>query len=340
MVENRLTRRNAIKVGAVAGLATFQSGCLGSEGDETESLQLAGVAPEAWSPPGFAMGKFAELVNQKTEGRVEIDVSFGGEWGSQEEINQGPSVGTLDIAAGSLEFIYTDAAAMKFPYLFDSIEETIEEIGSPRSSDFVQSTNEAVIEEHGVRVLGNIAMERHLWTNELEVYSPGDLEGEDIRSPPAEYWEALIRGLGGNPTAVDFAEVSTALATGTVSGFEIDQAMVDLVGLFDVIDYSIMTGHIHNLMNFYINEDVYQNLDDEGQEALLDAGEEIGPLAVEEANSAYEAARESMEEESQVIDQDQLDMNAFRENCADEMLDAFPNWENLIKDAGLSVPGR
>ena len=50
------------------------------------------------------------------------------------------------------------------------------------------------------------------------IKTPADLAGVKLRMPPGEFWQFLGESLGANPTPVAYAELYTALQTGTVDG--------------------------------------------------------------------------------------------------------------------------
>ena len=51
-----------------------------------------------------------------------------------------------------------------------------------------------------------------------QISTPADMAGIKLRMPPGEYWQFLGESLGANPTPVAYAELYTALQTGTVDG--------------------------------------------------------------------------------------------------------------------------
>src|SRR3954447_13541117 len=51
-----------------------------------------------------------------------------------------------------------------------------------------------------------------------KIATPADLAGVKLRMPPGEFWQFLGESIGANPTPVAFAELYTALQSGTVDG--------------------------------------------------------------------------------------------------------------------------
>jgi TRAP-type transport system periplasmic protein len=50
------------------------------------------------------------------------------------------------------------------------------------------------------------------------IKTPADMSGVKLRMPPGEFWQFLGESIGANPTPVAYAELYTALQTGTVDG--------------------------------------------------------------------------------------------------------------------------
>src|SRR6187397_3704230 len=51
-----------------------------------------------------------------------------------------------------------------------------------------------------------------------QIKTPADMAGIKLRMPPGEFWQFLGESLGANPTPVAYAELYTALQSGTVDG--------------------------------------------------------------------------------------------------------------------------
>src|SRR5262245_5036645 len=51
-----------------------------------------------------------------------------------------------------------------------------------------------------------------------QIKTPADMSGIKLRMPPGEFWQFLGESIGANPTPVAYAELYTALQTGTVDG--------------------------------------------------------------------------------------------------------------------------
>jgi TRAP-type C4-dicarboxylate transport system substrate-binding protein len=79
---------------------------------------------------------------------------------------------------------------------------------------------------------------------EKEIKTPADMAGIKLRMPPGEYWQFLGESLGANPTPVAYAELYTALQTGTVDGQDNPLVSSKLMKFDEVTTQFVMTRHV------------------------------------------------------------------------------------------------
>ena len=77
-----------------------------------------------------------------------------------------------------------------------------------------------------------------------QVKTPDDLKGIKLRMPPGEFWQFLGESLGANPTPVAYAELYTALQTGTVDGQDNPVVASKLMKFDEVTTQFILTRHV------------------------------------------------------------------------------------------------
>jgi TRAP-type C4-dicarboxylate transport system substrate-binding protein len=76
------------------------------------------------------------------------------------------------------------------------------------------------------------------------IRTPADLSGIKLRMPPGEFWQFLGESLGANPTPVAYAELYTALQTGTVDGQDNPLVPSKLMKFDEVTTQFILTRHV------------------------------------------------------------------------------------------------
>jgi len=79
---------------------------------------------------------------------------------------------------------------------------------------------------------------------EKQIKTPADMAGIKLRMPPGEFWQFLGESLGANPTPVAYAELYTALQTGTVDGQDNPVVASKLMKFDEVTTQFVLTKHV------------------------------------------------------------------------------------------------
>lgn len=77
-----------------------------------------------------------------------------------------------------------------------------------------------------------------------QIRTPADMAGIKLRMPPGEFWQFLGESLGANPTPVAYAELYTALQTGTVDGQDNPVVASKLMKFDEVTTQFVLTKHV------------------------------------------------------------------------------------------------
>ena len=76
------------------------------------------------------------------------------------------------------------------------------------------------------------------------IKTPADMAGIKLRMPPGEFWQFLGESLGAHPTPVAYAELYTALQTGTVDGQDNPVVASKLMKFDEVTTQFVLTKHV------------------------------------------------------------------------------------------------
>ncbi len=76
------------------------------------------------------------------------------------------------------------------------------------------------------------------------ISTPADMAGMKLRMPPGETWQFLGEALGANPTPVAFAELYTALQSGTVDGQDNPLPTSRTMRFHEVTTQFVLTSHL------------------------------------------------------------------------------------------------
>ncbi|MFD1361316.1 TRAP transporter substrate-binding protein [Lentibacillus salinarum] len=272
---------------------------------------------------------FASLIEEKTEGRIEVETYFGdaiAEYGIQPVLT-----GTVDfnqIIPSNAADLSPKLSLFDAPYIYNDLEHALKAV-DPRSP-IVEEVNKE-IEDEGLRFITAYPMGfRHITSNK-EIKSVDDLNGLKIRVVPSEIYQDTISAFGAAPTPMPFSEVATSLTTGVIDGQENPLSAVVPNGIHEMQDYIIETEHLMSLAGIFMNNEKYEQLSSEDQDALLDAATEgTNQLANDIKEQENQWRNEAEEAGVNIIGEDNgLQLEEFKEK-GDEVNEQYKDsWGEL-----------
>jgi tripartite ATP-independent transporter DctP family solute receptor len=266
----------------------------------------------AGQPMDVAANAMGERLQQTTEQDVEFQVFPGSQLGSiaeQLEQLQGGSLEMMFANPSYLSEIMPEWAIFDAPMVFGD-EDHVREFAL---SDYSQELAQQLLEERGIRILDPTPIfgARHLSTAGKEVRTPADLAGMKIRVHEAATRSDLIKAWGANPVVTETAEMYTAMQTGLADGQESPLSWQADNNYWEVQDYVSLTGHFVQAEFLIVNEEFFQGLSAEMQDALLRESHTAADEMTELYRQANEEAKQTLEENGMTIIED-VDLEAFR----------------------------
>jgi len=265
-----------------------------SDGDKVV-LKLGNISPEdhAWNK---GARKFAELVSEKTDGSVEVEIYPNSTLGNDRDLIEGMQMGSVDmaIAAGVISNFAPKYSLLELPYLFRDYDHLEKVLYGPVGDDL----KSYLLEETGIRALDFWTRTSRQLTSNKKVESVEDLEGLKIRVPeiPAmvDSWEAL----GANPTPMAFGDVYTALETGVIDAQENPFALIESSKFYEVQDQLTLTNHLYGYVALMISDKTFEKLSEEQQKAINEAAKEAteyeNNLVLEQKEKLFNKLKEKM----------------------------------------------
>ncbi|MCY4167125.1 MAG: TRAP transporter substrate-binding protein DctP [Rhodobacter sp.] len=189
------------------------------------------------------------------------------------------------IASGDLEMSIASAQelAQYFPefsifatgYVHQSAEHQVAVFSDPLMDPFKQK----VEDELGVKLLAVMYLgKRHVnlrqCRDEVDVRTPADLAGINLRMPGTDAWQFLGKALGANPTPMAFTEVYTALQTGSVDGQDNPLPTVVDAKFYEVTCQIALTSHLVDLNYVAFSKAVWGGLSGDQQAIVKKAAED------------------------------------------------------------------
>lgn len=216
--------------------------------------------------------KFKEIAEEKSEGRLKIEIYPGGQLGQEGEAAEGILIGTLDMSIIS-EPMFSEIAKGfgigNMPYLYKNREALIKAVtDSPVGKEL-----ERRLVEKGARILGwRCATPRHMIFTKKEVKSLEDLKGLKMRSPEDRLYINMFKTLECQPTPITWGEAYLALQTGVVDGMETPLNTGVDMNFHEVTKFVFLDYHMLGTNLLLINEGFFQKLPSELKEVIIEAG--------------------------------------------------------------------
>ena len=216
-----------------------------------------------------AMLKAAEMLSERTGGKLTMTVHGDGTLGSEMEVCAQIIAGAIDIgfSEGCAWADATGIAEMNvfgLPYLYESFS-ALKQAGL----EIVPDAASKVLEEGGANLVAFQPLSgalRSCLTTETPIRSPEDFAGLKLRCPEIKLFSDTVSALGANPTPIAFTEVYTAMSQGIVDGMELDAVTTRDNNLQEVIKYFTNTYHLGSLNIMCMNKDTWNSLPAEYQE--------------------------------------------------------------------------
>jgi tripartite ATP-independent transporter DctP family solute receptor len=193
---------------------------IGSCSDQrvVKTLKL-GHSLDTKHPVHLGMVRMAELVEEKSAGKLKIQIYPSGQLGGERECLELLQIGSLamtKVSAAVLENFVPNFEVLGLPYLFRDDAHSYEVLDGPIGEDLL-----AQGEKFRFRGLCFYdAGARSFYTKERPVNEPKDIKGLKIRVMKSATAVNMVNALGGSPTPISFGELYAALQQGVVDGAE------------------------------------------------------------------------------------------------------------------------
>jgi tripartite ATP-independent transporter DctP family solute receptor len=228
-------------------------------------------------PNTVAMDKFAELLKEKSGGKMTLKMYHSGTLGSQPDAIEQVRMGGLEIGnfnLGPLGPIVPEANVVSLPFIFKDTDHMWRVLDG-KAGDII---NEGMTKFGLVPLAWYDAGARSFYNSIKPINQPADVTGMKVRVMNNDLYSGMISALGGNPSPMAFAEVYQSLKTGVVDGAENNWPSYESTGHYEVAIYYSNSQHLIIPETLCINAAVYKKLSAEDQKILKEAAQESAML--------------------------------------------------------------
>ncbi len=265
-------------------------------GDEgTEYTLLAGHQLAAGTPFDDGLHEFADLVEDKTDGRVGVEVYPAAQLGSETDMFENMRNGTMDVAVvapGSIAEFVPELSILSMPFLVTTREHRDRVITSPVAEELEQLVQEET-GNHTLTYFGG-GIRQMFFTEPVE--NPEDLNDRLFRVQPSTVLTDTFSAVGLEPTVVAYDELYNALQQDVVAGADNEAVFIESEKFFEQAPQIYLTQHEVTVRPVMISGQTLEELPDDLRAQVLEAGQEAGEFERQAEAEADDAALQTLRE--------------------------------------------
>jgi len=237
----------------------------------------AGHSAAPSEPYHLALTKMAELVEERSDGRLKIEVFPASQLGNEREMVEGLLIGSVDIAvpgAGTLGNFVPELSVLGLPFLYRDNAHW-EAVVDGEVGDLLSGKMADV----GFVPLGYyFSGARHIMTVEKPIESIDDLKGLKMRVPPSNVMVEGMGAMGAVATPIAYNELYSALQSGVVDGAEAANSNFYAMKFYEVAPNWAILNWLLGYNVKIMSQERFESLPDDLKEILVEAAREATDL--------------------------------------------------------------
>ncbi len=205
-------------------------------------LRLAETHPGDY-PTTLGDIEFARLVEEKTEGRIKVEVYHSKQLGEEKDVIEQVQFGAIDftrVSVGPMTEFSPELAVVALPYIYKSPDHMWNVLNSKIGDDLL-----AGLESSNFVGLGWYdGGARSFYNSVKPIKTLEDLAGLKFRVMQSELMVDMVEALGASPTPMPYGEVYSAIQTNVIDGAENNWPSYDTSSHFEVATYYTLDEHL------------------------------------------------------------------------------------------------
>jgi tripartite ATP-independent transporter DctP family solute receptor len=252
---------------AMGGLLTLQSATA-----QTVKARIAVIYKDG-QPTARMWSRFAELVKERTGGKVEFQIFTGGQLGGEREVAEGMRLGSIQGADSTLAALSSwvpQGQIFDMPFVFRDLAHVEAVTNGPIGQSY-----KPLYRDQGFELLSFITYGARNVVSRQGMQTPADVRGKKMRVLQSPLHIAIWKTLGANPTAIPITETYGALSTGVVDFMDMTKDGFEALKLFEVAPYFVETGHIWSLGGIVFSKRFWDRLSPDQRTVLQTTANEM-----------------------------------------------------------------
>jgi len=275
--------------------------------------------------------EFARLVEERTGGRIKIEVYHSSQLGQEKAVIEGVQFGAIDFTRVSISPLSAFAPAfdaLQMPYLYRGEEHMWKVLNGSIGEEFLASLEPA----NFVGLAWYDSGARNFYNSKKEIKSVADLKGMKIRVQESQLMMGLVSALGAVPTPMPFGEVYSALQTGVIDGAENNWPSYFSTSHYEVAKYFTLDGHTRVPEILIASKISMDKLSKEDQEIIKQAAKDSMPYQIKLWKEFEKVSEEKVRAAGSIITELTPEAVVEFQNAMQPMYDALsPELQEVVK---------
>jgi tripartite ATP-independent transporter DctP family solute receptor len=279
-----------------------------SKSSEVIELKLGHIASET-NPYHLLAVEFKKLVEERSEGKVKINIFPNGQLGQEREIIESLTFGNIDLAVITSSPVTNFVPAfgiLDVPYLFENWDQVETFLDSDIAQELLNETEAVGIETFAFVPRGF----RSVTNNVRPVNTPEDMKGLSLRVIESPVYLDTINELGATATGMPWADAYTAMQQGAIDGQENDYSIIYTQNVFEVQKHLSLTEHIFAINTLMASKGNIDKLPEAVQTIIAESAVDAAKVIRDQNRANQDKLRSQIEEKGMQINE--VDKDAFR----------------------------
>lgn len=276
-----------------------------------------------------AAQQFADLVRERTDNNVDIQLFANSVLGGESESAEGIRLGSVQmgiITSSVLTSWVPEVQVLDLPYLIDS-EAQATALSEPLTEELSPK-----FEDQGFHLLGFSVNGIRQLMSSFPIHSIDDIQGKKMRVIQSPLHVDAWRAAGANPTPIPAPEIYNSMQTGVIDFFDNTATNYLTNRFYEVAPYYVKTDHIFAMGTWVVSQNWWQRLPEDYQQTITEAAKEVqAELPAMREKDDQAALDETVADGATIIEiEDKGPWKEAMKPVRDEYVAKIPNGEALV----------
>lgn len=258
--------------------------------DEVIKLSYAFFAP-AGTFPAVQMEEWKERLEERTDGKVEVELFPGGTLLTAENMYDGVASGTADIGLNSTSYEPGRFPLLEISDMPSNYSDAV--VASKVVSDLIEKYPPEAFEDY--KIITSFATEPMYIQSKEPITSLDEMKGKQLRIGGAV--APVLEEMGAAPVGMSQAEVPEALQTGIVDGYVSSREILKDTSLAEMVDYVTDYPLVINTFVAVMTKEKWDSLPEDVQEVIEELKGEMTLFAAEYLDEHVQESMDWSQEE-------------------------------------------